>query len=764
MASLLVKKGLARLASSGAMAAFLLACFVTLGIIYAFQNPLFSKPDETNHLAYVKYLKTNLSLPGVNPALVQRAADRAVYPEAHQPPLYYLVVAVATIPLSASNDVASFDSNPHFLSTEIGNKTGLVPIYPRAPLSADALTIYVGRLVSLAFGVLAGFYAYLAAKELLPEPAALLALAIFCFNPQYLFTSTAFGNDSAVAAFSALVLFLALRAARRGFTAQRGALLGTALGLATLSKLSGLALSVAVPAALAYDLRQHRQPKRSIAGAGAFGLLLVLLTGWWFLRNYFIYGDAFAAGNILSYVGPRSTPFSLGDLEQILVYAWKSYWLDFSAGGLAFADSGIYLGFSMVVLCGLAGTVLAYKNQPQIRPFLLLLVLPIAAVLVSYLALTAQTRLILGGGRLLFPAASGIAVLLALGLASIVPTAKAQAWLTAGLTLALMAFAFFSPLYYIPQAYPKATILAKLDEGHPRHRTTAHFGDKIQLIGYNVNPERRIITGESLKVALYWQALGMPERNYSVFLQLLGKDCDPNDVLVSEDTFPAYGSFPTSQWRAGELVADQYALKVPPGIKSLQQARLVLGMYDFGTKSRLPISMAQPGQVSDFMTIGRFGLAPRTSAKVPEEHRLAEEMRVGDLATLVGRKVEVAPLAGSYRLSVRLYWQARARTQEDYAIFVHVNDSLGHLVAQHDGDPRGGCFPTSLWEPGDMIVDDHQVDLSVDRPAPELQIMVGLYDRNTLSRLPAFDGRGRRYANDALPIDVVMIKRNELER
>jgi len=713
MVSLLVKKGLTRLASSGAMAAFLLACFIALGLVYTFQNPLFSKPNETDHLAYVQFLQTNLSLPGLNPALVQRAADRAVYPEAHQPPLYYLVVAAATFPLGANNDIASFSSNPHFLSTEIGNKTGLVPIYPRAPLSADVLTIYVGRLVSLAFGALAAFYAYLAAKELLPEAAALLALAIFLFNPQYLFTSTAFGNDSAVATFSALVLFLALRAAQRGFTTQRGALLGIALGLATLSKLSGLALLVAVPVALAYDLRQHRQPKRSIAGAGAFGLLLMLLTGWWFLRNYIIYGDAFATGNILSYIGPRPTPFGLGDLEQILVYVWKSYWLDFSAGSLAFADSALYLGFGILVLCGLTGAILACKSQPQIRPFLLLLVLPMAAVLVSYLTLTAQTRLILGGGRLLFPAASGIAILLALGLASIVPTAKAQAWLTVGLTLALIAFAFFSPLYYIPQAYPKPTILAKLDEGHPRHRTTAHFGDKIQLMGYNVSPERRIIPGGNLRVTLYWQALGMPERDYSVFLQLLGKDCDPNDVLVSEDTFPAYGSFPTSQWRAGELVADQYVLKVPPGIKSLQEARLVIGMYDFGTKSRLPISMAQPGQVTDFMTISRFGLAPQTSAKVPEDHRLAEEMRVGDLAALVGRKVEVAPLAGSYRLSVRLYWQARARTQEDYAVFLHVNDSRGHLVAQHDGDPGGGCFPTSLWEPGDVIVDDHQVDLKL---------------------------------------------------
>jgi hypothetical protein len=38
----------------------------------------------------------------------------------------------------------------------------------------------------------------------------------------------------------------------------------------------------------------------------------------------------------------------------------------------------------------------------------------------------------------------------------------------------------------------------------------------------------------------------------------------------------------------------------------------------------------------------------------------------------------------------------------DYTLFIHVLDGDGQMIGQHDGQPSGGEYPTSLWDAGEQ--------------------------------------------------------------
>ena len=97
----------------------------------------------------------------------------------------------------------------------------------------------------------------------------------------------------------------------------------------------------------------------------------------------------------------------------------------------------------------------------------------------------------------------------------------------------------------------------------------------------------------------------------------------------------------------------------------------------------------------------------------------------------VGQPVE---LAETQILTLTLAWQVVEPVVEDYTVFVHVLTGDGTKIAQRDARPCDGECPTNTWQPGEVIMDRYQLDLSQDagadasgvRPQPT-QLAVGLY-------------------------------------
>lgn len=87
-------------------------------------------------------------------------------------------------------------------------------------------------------------------------------------------------------------------------------------------------------------------------------------------------------------------------------------------------------------------------------------------------------------------------------------------------------------------------------------------------------------------------------------------------------------------------------------------------------------------------------------------------------------------------LAVTLFWQTLAPLAADYTTFLHLRTRSGVTVAQRDSQPLDGTYPTSQWQPHETIIDPLTLPLPEDLPAGSYQLYTGLYQLDTLARLP----------------------------
>ena len=112
----------------------------------------------------------------------------------------------------------------------------------------------------------------------------------------------------------------------------------------------------------------------------------------------------------------------------------------------------------------------------------------------------------------------------------------------------------------------------------------ANLGDQVELLGYDLDTDT-IRPGQVVSCTLYWRALQVMNRNYTVFNHLLAPD---GRTWGQWDNQPQRGWAPTTRWVPGQVIADPYEIPVaadaPPG-----RLELHVGMYDLMTMTRLPV-------------------------------------------------------------------------------------------------------------------------------------------------------------------------------
>ena len=133
------------------------------------------------------------------------------------------------------------------------------------------------------------------------------------------------------------------------------------------------------------------------------------------------------------------------------------------------------------------------------------------------------------------------------------------------------------------------------------------------------------------------------------------------------------------------------------------------------------------------------------------------DARLGDVVRLVGYRLEEEQTSPGQGLDLTLYWQALGEMETDYTVFVHLLDGEGHIRGQKDNPPAQGTWPTGRWKPGELVVDRYRVPVNPDAPPGRYTLVVGMYDLETMQRLPAFDTHGKRLPEDRIPLTTVTI-------
>lgn len=117
-----------------------------------------------------------------------------------------------------------------------------------------------------------------------------------------------------------------------------------------------------------------------------------------------------------------------------------------------------------------------------------------------------------------------------------------------------------------------------------------NLGDGVRLVGYALSGDS-VAPDEPLLLTLYWQALAPMDKGYTVFTHLLDGD---DQIWAQVDSEPQGGGLPTNRWTVGQVVEDNYALKVDEGAQP-GTYWLEVGMYLLETFERLPVTDPDDG-------------------------------------------------------------------------------------------------------------------------------------------------------------------------
>jgi hypothetical protein len=123
----------------------------------------------------------------------------------------------------------------------------------------------------------------------------------------------------------------------------------------------------------------------------------------------------------------------------------------------------------------------------------------------------------------------------------------------------------------------------------------ASLGGTITCLGADVRMER-----ETLEVKTYWQTRAAVDKDYTVFVHLVGSD---GRLVSQHDAMPQNGALPTSSWLPGETVPDTHVLPLDSGLPA-GDYRVEAGMYSLQTMQRLPVSDAAGQVIGDHIDLG----------------------------------------------------------------------------------------------------------------------------------------------------------------
>ncbi|MFO7633971.1 MAG: glycosyltransferase family 39 protein, partial [Caldilinea sp.] len=118
-----------------------------------------------------------------------------------------------------------------------------------------------------------------------------------------------------------------------------------------------------------------------------------------------------------------------------------------------------------------------------------------------------------------------------------------------------------------------------------QHQLDYRLGDEIELLGYDLDREGAA-PDDAVHLTLYWRALRPIQKSYTVFNQII----DPATAAKAGqvDGMPVCDRNPTTQWFAGDIIADPYEIAIAPDAAPGTYT-LISGMYDAATGERLKV-------------------------------------------------------------------------------------------------------------------------------------------------------------------------------
>lgn len=584
---------------------------------------------------------------------------------------------------------------------------------------------------------------------------ALIAAAIVAFNPMFLFISASVNNDALAALCASGAMFLIVRLVTRGAANRSVLVLGIVIALAILTKVSNVALIAVALVVLAYSVRRNKKHSAfshlAIDYIRLAVLLLIpfiLLNGWWFARNYVLYGDPLAFNVWLQIAGGRPPTTVMGLISEFQGFR-ISFWGNFGGVNII-APEWVYVTLDIFTLLALVGILVGVfrRTLPALWWIPALQVVVVMVALIRWTLMTFASQ-----GRLIFPAIAAVSILITFGLYSLTdqvirlfrqPAIGNQQ--SSGIRLALPAlaalllffFALAAPWLIMSVYAAPQRITDEAAVPNPVHITYNANGGQPELLGFKTT--RFLQPGQELPLTLYWRTASPVEEDLALFIHVY----DVKGNLIGQwDAYPGNGLYPPSLWQPNEISVDEYRVPVNPAGAYPPLGRIEVGMSRVGSSRVLTAQNPQGETVVP--SLATFKFARPDSPPARAELAIGDQFQLVNLGLLTKRgmqeihpepnkrqRIEVKPGDVLY---VGLVLQALKTPDDDYTLFTHLVDANGKIAAQQDAQPLDNTYPTSLWNSGEQVSIILPLDIPRDA-AGEYTLEFGLYRKPDLQRLP----------------------------
>jgi hypothetical protein len=570
----------------------ILALFLILATAYSVIVPLGEAPDEVPHFTYIRYLAEHHRLP--------LGAEEH---EGFQPPLYYVIGAASTFWIDTSDFVVRANADYSFTEDVPPFNLLLHTTEESFPYYGWALAWHLLRLLSVLMGATTVWATYWMAREIFTgeKYIAVGAAAFNAFLPQFLFISGVINNDNLAACLSALMLLVTVKILRGDREYRHFLLLGTLTALGVMAKASLLnfyAIILLVIGIVVWQEKERLWPsvRRGVVLVALSGVPFLVVSAWWFVRNQVLYGDPLGWGLVLAANALRVEPLTLADLRWLIWGLYRSFWYRWIGIEL---ELPFYALLAIPCLTAFLGLLtLLWRREKLSRGSPLILGVLGVYFLVVAGSLIPWTATVLGTdqARLLYPALPAIVIFMFLGWAQLVPRRWGN-YLAYSVGVGMLVFAVVAPLRYTIPTYAPPPILTREDLADVENLVDINFGDKIKLVGYELNGEAWR-PGDDLLVTMYWESLEDLHQDYWLLMRLVhrrGYD------LTFKDGCPSAGRYTTDHWKKGEVIPSVHRLRIPEDAADANY-RLTLSMHPFDSEEWLPV-LNEEGQVTGDIVI-----------------------------------------------------------------------------------------------------------------------------------------------------------------
>lgn len=127
--------------------------------------------------------------------------------------------------------------------------------------------------------------------------------------------------------------------------------------------------------------------------------------------------------------------------------------------------------------------------------------------------------------------------------------------------------------------------------------------------------------------------------------------------------------------------------------------------------------------------------------------------RLGDPFQILRYDLDRTSVRAEDFLTVTLYWERIGPVTDDLKIFVHLIDGQFQIYGAHDLEIR-----PRAWLSGEEISTYHFLRVEEDTPPGEYFVEVGIYDPQTLKRLPVFDAAGQPTGAEIVVLQSVQVQ------